>query len=201
MVEVSLLSSSSIELAVIAARTCYESLDKSDGLFIGSKDEALLRGIIKSGHHSVIEHIYYTFDIKGISRGCLQELARHRIASLSVKSTRYTLGKLKFAPDLTFDNFDEHLVRSGNYEVDLNSFNALKEVQNQARMGVANDILKYMIPEALKTNLIWTGNARTFRNLFELRTAVGAHWEIKELTRELFRNLPARHKLLYEDLL
>jgi len=41
------------------------------------------------------KHLFYTFYIKGISRALLQELARHRLASLSVKSTRYTLKELK----------------------------------------------------------------------------------------------------------
>ena len=49
----------------------------------------------KFKHASTIEHLSYTFDIDGVSRALLQELARHRIASYSVKSTRYTLKELK----------------------------------------------------------------------------------------------------------
>lgn len=41
------------------------------------------------------EHISYNFDISEVSRALLQELARHRISSFSVKSSRYTLGELK----------------------------------------------------------------------------------------------------------
>jgi thymidylate synthase (FAD) len=47
-------------------------------------------------HHSVLEHSVITFYIKGISRAVLQELARHRIASYSVKSTRYTLDMIMY---------------------------------------------------------------------------------------------------------
>ena len=43
-------------------------------------------------HHSVLEHASITYSINGISRGVLQELARHRIASYTVRSTRYTMG-------------------------------------------------------------------------------------------------------------
>jgi hypothetical protein len=49
----------------------------------------------KYRHASILEHVTYNFSIEGISRACLQELARHRMASLSVKSTRYTLKELK----------------------------------------------------------------------------------------------------------
>ena len=43
-------------------------------------------------HHSVLEHASMSFLIKGMSRGVLQELARHRIASYTIRSTRYTMG-------------------------------------------------------------------------------------------------------------
>ena len=45
-------------------------------------------------HHSVLEHANLTFLIKGTSRGVLQELARHRIASYTVRSTRYTMSSI-----------------------------------------------------------------------------------------------------------
>lgn len=42
-------------------------------------------------HHSVIEHVNLSYLIKGTSRGVLQEHARHRIQSITVRSTRYTM--------------------------------------------------------------------------------------------------------------
>ncbi len=63
---------------------------------IGPKDLALIDRVGNQFHHaSILEHISFNFFIDGISRACLQELARHRIASLSVKSSRYTLKELK----------------------------------------------------------------------------------------------------------
>jgi len=47
----------------------------------------------KMKHESILEHISYTFQVEGVSRALLQELARHRMASLSVQSSRYTLHK------------------------------------------------------------------------------------------------------------
>lgn len=62
----------------------------------GEKDKALIDRVgNKFKHASTLEHLTYNFEIDGISRACLQELARHRMASLSVKSTRYTLKELK----------------------------------------------------------------------------------------------------------
>ena len=45
-------------------------------------------------HHSVLELVNLQFLIKGTSRGVLQEHARHRMQSLTVKSTRYTLSNI-----------------------------------------------------------------------------------------------------------
>lgn len=42
-------------------------------------------------HHSVLEHSSLSFLIEGTSRGVLQEIVRHRMASYTVRSTRYTM--------------------------------------------------------------------------------------------------------------
>ena len=76
---------------------------------IGPKDLALIDRVGNQYHHaSILEHISFNFFIDGISRACLQELARHRLASLSVKSSRYTLKELKdkqlFIPRKTIES-------------------------------------------------------------------------------------------------
>lgn len=99
--EVRVIEHTKLSNAVIGGRTCWDSFHKG-GCYsaptdiISEEDRNFLERIInKNKHKSIAEHLVYTFSIDGISRACLQELARHRIASLSVKSTRYTLKKLK----------------------------------------------------------------------------------------------------------
>ena len=101
--KVQLLNKPDMSIIIEATRTCYDSMSKSDNL--GEKDLALLEKIIDSKHESVLEHMVFTFKITDISRACLQELARHRIASYSVKSTRYTLKELRDTPDNELENF------------------------------------------------------------------------------------------------
>ena len=45
-------------------------------------------------HDSVLEHIYLQYLVKGTSRGVLQEHARHRMQSITVRSTRYTMSPI-----------------------------------------------------------------------------------------------------------
>ncbi|MFU8837906.1 MAG: FAD-dependent thymidylate synthase, partial [Thiohalomonadaceae bacterium] len=88
-----------------AVRTCWQSFDRSDNG--GEKDRELIDKVgNKFKHASTLEHLVYTFYIEGISRALLQELARHRIASLSVKSTRYTLKELKEIDDIRADDME-----------------------------------------------------------------------------------------------
>lgn len=91
-----------------AIRRCWASEDKSDtkldksypfgtgNLICGVKDKELIERVgNKNKHKSTLEHLVYTFDIDGAPRYVLQELARHRIASYSVKSSRYTIKEIK----------------------------------------------------------------------------------------------------------
>jgi len=119
--QVHLLHATPLGLAEFAGRTCYNSFDKSehdsikglnialdsgDGSGIQSTTEYLETEVNTNGsdllhqlshvffHESVLEHISLNFIIKNTSRGCLHELVRHRIASFSVQSTRYTMSDL-----------------------------------------------------------------------------------------------------------
>jgi len=92
--KVTLLQHTPLEVCAHAIRTCWQSFNKSD--CGGEKDKELIDRVgNRYKHSSTLEHLVYTFYIQGISRAVLQELARHRMASLSVKSTRYTLKELK----------------------------------------------------------------------------------------------------------
>ena len=164
----------------------------------GEKDKELIERIgNKNKHGSTLEHLNYTFDIDGISRACLQELARHRIASLSVKSTRYTLKELKDAR--TGDDIATFMVFTGNSKVDEIAYEQLLEIQKVMLSGGTNDQIKYMLPEAYKTSLVWTINARSLQNLLSLRTSKSALWEIRDLANELYQQLPKEHKYLFEE--
>jgi thymidylate synthase (FAD) len=56
-----------------AAAVCYDSKPAFN----------IIKGCIRSGHTSVLEHATFTFRIEGISRSCSHQIVRHRIASYS----------------------------------------------------------------------------------------------------------------------
>lgn len=199
--EVTLLHFTPLTVCSHAIRTCWNSFDKSDRG--GKKDKELIDRVgNKYKHSSTLEHLVYTFYIKGISRALLQELARHRMASLSVKSTRYTLKELKEENSFNENDFDrvkKYLVLTGNRLVDNMSITALNNLQKVLKDGISNDIAKYCLPESYKTELTWTINARSLQNFLNLRSDKSALWEIRELAFKIFDELPKDHKYLFED--
>ena len=184
----------------------------------GEKDRAIIDRVANQNKHSsTIEHLYYNFHISGISRACLQELARHRIASLSVKSTRYTLKELKSDEhfmngwcitdtinevDWNEDGYErakKYLVMTGDFRVDICSIGALDNLRELLLMGISNDKAKFALPEAYKTELAWSINARSLQNFLSLRTDKSALWEIRDLAYMIYEALPEDHRYLFED--
>ena len=151
-----------------------------------------LERAIKDKHESVLEHITLTYSVKGLSRACLQELARHRHISLSVESTRRTLKKIIASPDKV-----EHL-----YEIiPLKFYETLRETLRLifTQSELPNDELKYYLPEFWPTNLILTSNIRELRHILTLRTNPAALKEFRVLAYSLFEAVPESFRYLLED--
>lgn len=182
-----------------AIRTCWQSFDKSDEG--GEKDKELIDRVgNKFKHASTLEHLVYNFYIEGISRALLQELARHRMASLSVKSTRYTLKELKNEESFSSKDSEraaKYLVLTGVEMVDEMSIRALENLRLVLVEGISNDKAKYCLPESYKTELTWTINARSLQNFLTLRSDKSALWEIQNLAHALYDALPEEHKYLF----
>lgn len=203
--KVELLHHTPLHVCSHAIRTCWDSHSKSDK---GKLDESLIYRVGNiNKHKSVLEHLFYNFDIRGISRACLQELARHRMASLSVKSTRYTLKELNkeesFLP-LCKDNYkraQKFIVLQGHELIDFNAIHSLENLRLAVKDGIANDIAKYIIPECYRTELVWSINARSLQNFLELRTAKVALKEIRELAYSVYKALPQEHLYLFSGCL
>ena len=207
---VTLIDAGSIKKCITAARTSHGSA--SDNM--GPKDKKLIRNLIKWKHTSIFEHCGYTFKIEGVSRALLQELVRHRMASYTVRSTRYTL------KDLTKDKDIERANSAAGYKRIVKRYCVVPELPDEvlkkfyettaqnlkyillflSKYKLSNDLIKYLLPESFKTELVMTLNARSFRNFLKLRTSKAALWEIRELGNMMYKSIPRDHKILYEDI-
>jgi len=197
---IELLHHTPLRVCSNAIRTCWQSFDNSDNG--GEKDRELIDRVgNKFKHSSTLEHLNYNFYIKGISRALLQELARHRIASLSVKSTRYTLKELKNIEPFREDDFEgasKFIVLTHNELVDRASIKALNNLRDILKSGISNDKAKYCLPESYKSELTWSVNARSLQNFLSLRSDKSALWEIQELAHKIYQALPEEHQYIFK---
>lgn len=146
-----------------------------------------IQSCVKSGHTSIIEHAYLTFKVEGVSRSLLAQLTRHRLMSFCVESQRYC----KY--DLTGDDWYviPDTIRDGDQET-LSAFRDSMRASGDAYMHLLNECgskpedARYVLPEATKTNLTCSMNAREFYNFLCLRLSPRASAEIHQLAELMF---------------
>ena len=191
---VKLISNSGLSVADLAIGKCWDKPSKD-----GPNLERIERVANKNKHASTIEHLVYSFEID-MSRACLQEFARHRMASVSVKSSRYTLKELlQYELATTHTILDKFLVSTGVPSIDNSNVDKLRAIIGELRKGTSNDLVKYGLPEAYKTSLVWTVNARSLQNFLALRTSKAALWEIREIAYAVYQQIPETHRFLFKE--
>ena len=203
-----------------AGRTCYKSEDK-----IGDDTaEKFVRGIIKRGHESVIEHASVSVKIV-CDRSCSHQLVRHRIAAYSQESQRYCDYGRKGCqvicpPDIGvmpgtyhsefFDNCGS-LVFDENGEVDLTptQMGWLVTVEHcyDTYLRLRQDKIKpedarSVLPNAVKTEVFSTFNLRQWRHIFKERALNNhAQWQIRGIFRDLLDQFARKLPAVFGDLL
>lgn len=193
-----------LSVCIRAIRVCYDSFHKSDNA--GERDLALIQKVGNQyKHSSVLEHLTYNFEICGISRAVLQKIARHRIASYSVKSTQYTLNEFKNIPlPSDIDHFcinllSKYIVLLETEEGINSQIVQLKLMQTHLQKHGIN-ASKYLLPESYKTNLVMSINARSLQNILSLRTPRNAHFpEVRILAYMLYQNIPVSHRFIFAE--
>jgi thymidylate synthase (FAD) len=197
-----------LALAVHALRTCRASHASSDTAdpatdALGPRDQALLLRALRQDppHRSILEHLTYTWRLR-LSRGCLQEERRTRMASPSVESTRATLGRALGVPDSAWAPA-ALVAPSGDPDVDaliaghLANMRALAAARRTAGRPVRNDSMKYALPEAWLTTEVLTLNGASLAHVLDTRCGRGVLAEYRALAWGLFDALPAAHQPLY----
>ena len=188
-IKVELITQPSFKAALLAVGKPY----KKEGTI------ELLHKVAKHfKHESVLEHIYFSWNIEGSSRLELQEHVRHRISSYTVQSTRYTLKEMfeeleSISNDKEISDFvcrwcclpgplkTRMSVQKRLYDL----FCEASEIRNE----YGNDVAKYALPECLRTSFIQTINLRSMLNFLNLRRSRSAHFEIRYIANEMLKIL------------
>lgn len=156
-------------ICAVATKTCRVGEVPEDG-------GRALETALKLGHESVMEHASFTFAVDGISRACSHQLVRHRLASYTQQSQRSVEPTGYVEPEMSEEAktvFEVHMALS------------VAAYQKLIDMGVPKEDARYVLPEATKTSLVVTMNARELKHFIRLRTDKAAQWEIRELANRM----------------
>ena len=169
--------------AVAAMYSVKESIP--DELFTDvdyDKAMKVLKRVTASGHHSVLEHANFTFNVSGVSRALTHQLVRHRIASYTQQSQRYV--KLKDRGYVTPDTISGSDFAK-EYDSMVGQINAF--YQEMLDKKIPAEDARYILPNAAHTSIVITMNARELLHFFSLRSCMRAQWEIRQLSDEMLR--------------
>ncbi len=161
-----------IETISQIASICYDS-DPANPL-------GLVKHLYRNGHHSVFEHIYFTFKIEGISRACSHQLVRHRHFSFTQRSQRYC-GE-EYSAMIEPSSISKMDKRSAFCYTMDEMFNTYRHLQN---IGVPNEDARYILPNACATELYLSCNLRELIHMSNERLCKRAQWEIRDLVKQM----------------
>ena len=202
--EVLLVSNPTMGLAELAAAVCVNH--ETDTCYIAHKrvspkEHDVAKGMhtaIDSGHLGVLEPISLSWYVEGISRACSHQLVRHRIASYCQQSQRYCkIGTMDREWYIIPPCFDE------NNQAMIDYFTLMDQI---ARMydkfitiyDIKKEDARFILPNACKTNIMVTMNARSFVEASRKRLCKRAQWEIRELFSEMKETLKHVAPFIYD---
>lgn len=192
-----------------AGRTCYKSEDK----ITPESASRFIKGIIKSGHHTVIEH--QSVSVRVIcDRGISHEIVRHRIASYSQESTRYcdyNDGHVEFIiPPWVSIQYGTY--KSCDYPPSLDSagrlwflaiWNSEARYKGLREEEWAPQQARSVLPNSLKTEIVMTMNLREWRHFFKLRalgTTGKPHPQMLEIAIPMLEEFKKLIPVIFDDL-
>lgn len=174
-----------------AGRTAYLSFEKQKR----GSEKKFIKMLIKSGHLSVLEHAWATFRIKGGSRAFTHQLVRHRLCSYTQQSQRYV-------DEHEFNYIEPVAVRSNKeaHTLFIDFMNRAKEIYAELqKLGIKNQDARFVLPNAVESEIVVTANFREWRHIIELRGSPDAQWEIRRVAIEILKILKKHAPTIFDD--
>jgi thymidylate synthase (FAD) len=195
-------------LAEFAGRACYEAWDKPNPAT--ATNQGYLRHILEVGHAAVLEHATVTMYLTGVSRAVVAELVRHRHFSFSQLSPRHVpVGEVGVVePAVLADDPDLHERFRAATDAALAAYTELLDGLEQRIADVPNATLRRrqalqaaraVLPVALETRVVVTGNYRAWRHFVAMRASEHADVELRELAVACLRELRRVAPHVFDD--
>lgn len=182
-----------------------------------AKTAAFVEKQLSRGHYGPWEHPQITFAVEGVSRVTMAQITRHRHMTFDIQSMRYAdfsdaeiivpasllsrEERVERYPHV-YKESEEHFSReSGLLELDEDTrrgfrrrYEKCSEFQlelyhGMVEYGIPKEDARFVLPLGTPVNMTFSGNARTFLHLLDMRKKANAQWEIRELSEKLLDEL------------
>lgn len=160
--------------------------------------KAIVDHIIASGHLSVLEHCYASFEVKCSVR-VLGQLTRHRHLSFTVKSARGSKFDKIIIPEGLRNSVaniartqgapEENVPAVVNLTINVVNENLLKTYEDALAGGAKPEDAAYYLPQGVETTLVVTGNFRAWLEYLPKRLCKRAMPEHRELAELIHKEL------------
>jgi len=176
-----------------AGRICY----KSEELTTNDSARNFIKRVIKSGHESVLEHASASFRII-TNRFTTHQIVRHRLFSYSQESQRYcNYSKGKFNEEITFVR-PVDLGEGKKYSIWCQSMqNAENAYKEFIAAGGKAEQARSVLPSSCKTEIVMTGNFRSWKHFLSLRMDSHAQADVRFIANEINIEL-AKHSSVFK---
>jgi thymidylate synthase (FAD) len=166
--------------------------------------------VMGHGDWSVVEHASVTVDMV-VDRGISHEWVRHRLFSFTQSSTRFINYAKKKPPEFVrpplepSQSIDDGMSLNEKRRMAGEAWDVFIEQAELAYMGlvsggIAPQIARSVLPNALATRISTTGNLRNWRHAFLMRTTREAHPQIRQVTIPLLAEFQDKIPLLFQDI-
>lgn len=187
-------------LAETAGRLCYQSWSRPNPRTRSVDD--YINHIIEIGHESVIEHGTVSILFTGVSRSFTHELVRHRHFSYSQLSQRYCPNTEGYVTPPLFEGDEqaEDLLSEFWSMVDQ-AYEMLVEIAEArgVKRKQAREAARAVLPNMTGTQIVVSGNHRSWREFIQKRATMGADAEIRRIAVRVFELLRELEPALYQD--
>jgi thymidylate synthase (FAD) len=169
------------------------------------------------GHYGCWEHPQITFSVKGVSRVTMAQITRHRHITFDIQSMRYAdfseqeivVPATLLSDDARHEKYPhiynedgDHISREeGVFEMSEakrkdwrkifieHRENCREFYQDMVDAGIPKEDARFILPLGTTVNMTFSGNARTFLHLLNMRNKLNAQWEVRELSEALLNEL------------
>jgi len=187
------------DLTVVNSARVSFGVEKSD---LDERDRKLINYLIKNKHTSTLEHCAVTFRFT-VPLFVRSQHHRHRTWSYNEISRRYTDSRIRFYEPDFFRTQHKSNRQSSNPEDLINPMlyeglnlgddkpcsewvkehhkNCMAFYNNLVESGICREQARAVLPQSLYTEYYGTSNLSNILKFIDLRTHVGAQWEIQKV--------------------